>query len=118
RGFGATFFPERFDADRLLAYGRPFRIVDPGLAIKRFPSQFATHWAIGAALEAGTGVADAGEIQRVLITAPVMKYIDRPRPQTGLDDKFSFQYTVAAALLDGRVGIDTFAGSRRFSDDM
>lgn len=118
RGFVATFFPERFDAERLLAYGRPFRVVDPGLAIKRFPSQFATHWAISAALEARERVRDPGAIERVVITAPVMNYIDRPRPETGLDGKFSFQYTAAAALLDGRVGIDSFTDRRRFSRDM
>ena len=118
RGFVATFFPERFDAERLLAYGRPFRVVDPGLAIKRFPSQFATHWAISAALDARERVRDPGAIERVVITAPVMNYIDRPRPETGLDGKFSFQYTAAAALLDGRVGIDSFTDRRRFSRDM
>lgn len=118
RGFAATFFPERFDAERLLAYGRPFRVVDPGLAIKRFPSQFATHWAISAALDARERVRDPGAIERVVITAPVMNYIDRPRPETGLDGKFSFQYTAAAALLDGKVGIDSFTDRRRFSRDM
>ena len=30
----------------------------------------------------------------------------------------SFQYTAAAALLDGCVGIDTFADRRRFAPDM
>jgi len=118
RGFAATFFPERFDAERLLAYGRPFRIVDPGFAIKRFPSQFATHWVISAALEARERAPDPGAIERVVITAPVMSYIDRPRPQNGLDGKFSFQYTAAAALLDGKVGIDTFTDRRRFGRDM
>ncbi len=43
RGFAETFFPDGFDAERLLAFGRPYRVVDPGLAIKTFPSQFATH---------------------------------------------------------------------------
>lgn len=118
RGFVATFFPERFDSERLLAYGRPFRVVDPGLAIKRFPSQFATHWAISAALEARERVRDPAAIERVVITAPVMNYVDRPRPATGLDGKFSFQYTAAAALLDGKVGISSFSDRRRLSPDM
>ncbi|MBI2296220.1 MAG: MmgE/PrpD family protein [Betaproteobacteria bacterium] len=118
RGFAATFFPERFDAERLLAYGRPFRIVDPGFAIKCFPSQFATHWAIRAALEARERIGDPRAIERVVITAPLMQYIDRPRPATGLDGKFSFQYTAAVALLDGKVSIDSFSDKRRFRPDM
>ncbi len=47
-----------------------------------------------------------------------MRYIDRPQPAHGHEGKFSFQYTAAAALLDGRVGIDSFTDARRFSADM
>ena len=118
RGFAATFYPEGFDSRRLLSYGRPFRIVDPGFAIKCFPSQFATHWVIRAALEARARISDPLVIERVVITTPVMHYIDRPRPATGLDGKFSFQYTAAAALLDGKVGISSFRDKRRFKPDM
>lgn len=118
RGFATTFFPEHFDTGRLLAYGRPFRLVDPGFAIKRFPSQFGTHWAISAALEARRDVTDVADVEHVLITAPIMKYIDRPRPGSGLDGRSSLQYTAAVALLDGKVGIDSFTDRRRFSTDM
>jgi aconitate decarboxylase len=118
RGFAETFFPDYFDADRLLAYGRPFRIVEPGLAIKNFPSQFATHWAITAALQVREAMHDGSSIERVTITAPVMNYIDRPRPSHGHEGKFSFQYTAALALLDGRVTIDSFSDERRFRADM
>jgi len=33
---------------------------------------------------------------------------DRGAPQTGLEGKISFQYTVAAALLDGHITMETF----------
>lgn len=118
RGFIATFFPQEFDRRKLLAFGKPYRVVDPGLAIKLFPSQFATHWAITAALNLHPEIRDPREITRVMIRAPVMEYIDRPNPATGLDGKFSFQYTTAVALLDGRVGIDSFTDARRFRSDM
>ena len=36
----------------MLNFGRaPFRVVEPGYAIKMFPSQFGTHFGITAALE-------------------------------------------------------------------
>lgn len=117
-GFAETFFPDGFKAERLLDFGRPFRVVDPGFAIKNFPSQFATHWAITAALGIRDSVGDTSAIDRVVITAPVMGYIDRPQPAHGHEGKFSFQYTAAAALLDGKVGIDSFSDERRFSADM
>jgi aconitate decarboxylase len=118
RGFAATFFPQRFDGERLLGFGRPFRVVDPGLAIKNFPSQFATHWGITAALGVRRSIDDTRAIERVVLTTPVMAYIDRPMPSHGHEGKFSFQYTAAAALLDGAVGIDSFTDERRFRPDM
>ena len=49
-GYVATFFDAGFDYAALLAFGRPFRCVDPGMAIKFYPSKYPTHYAIGAAL--------------------------------------------------------------------
>ena len=57
-------------------------------------------------------------IRRVMLTAPPMTYVNRPRPKTGLDGKFSLQYTAAAALLDGKVGIRTFTDERLLKSDM
>jgi aconitate decarboxylase len=47
-----------------------------------------------------------------------MAYVDRPQPATGLAGKFSFQYTAAAALLDGAVTVASFSDERRFAPDM
>jgi len=59
-------------------------------------------------LEAIGRAVPTAQIKAVLIETPVMRYTDRSQPQTGLEGKFSFQYTVASALLDGRVTMDTF----------
>lgn len=118
KGLIQTFYADRFDAERLLDYGKPYRVVDPGLAIKLFPSQYGTHYGITAGLELHRTLDGRRDFRRVRIIAPVMKYVDRPQPVTGLDGKFSLQYTVAAALLDGKVKIDTFSDERRFRADM
>jgi 2-methylcitrate dehydratase PrpD len=118
RGYIEAFFGEGFDLSALLAFGRPYRLVDPGFAIKLFPSQYATHFGITAALALHTKINAPGTIQSVHVTTPVMPYVDRSAPQTGLDGKFSFQYTVAAALLDGAVTVRTFSDERRFRPDM
>ena len=112
------FFRKGFDAGRFLAYGKPWRAVDPGHAIKLFPSQYATHFAITAGLEIHRQIGDPRRIKSMTITGPVMKYVDRAAPVDGLDGKFSLQYTAAAAMLDGRVGIDTFSDKRRFRRDI
>jgi len=117
-GYVATFFPERFDYDVLLQFGAPYRFVDPGMAIKFFPSKFPTHFVIAAALEARAAVGDPKNIRSVRIVTPEILDANRPRPRIGLEGKFSFQYCAAAALLDGKVGISTFTDERRFDADM
>jgi aconitate decarboxylase len=87
--------------------------VDPAIAIKKHPSQYSTHRGIDAALELRQryGI-DPAQIASVRIDTPVMRYTDRGAPQTGLEGKFSFQYTVAAALLDGHIGMETFTDAQ------
>ena len=118
RGYVASYFDERFKIDELLNYGPPFRVTEPGYAIKMFPSQFGTHFVITAGLELREKIGDPSRIRRVKLTTPMMAYIDRPYPEDGLDGKFSWQYTTACALLDGKVVMDSFTNERRFADDM
>ena len=116
-GYATGFMPD-LDRTLLLDYGAPWRVLDPGFVIKRFPSQYGTHFAISAALDLAPQIESAADIERVDITTPVMAYVDRPQPRDGLDGKFSFQYTACAALLDGEVTIGTFSDERRFRQDM
>jgi aconitate decarboxylase len=44
--------------------------------------------------------------------------VNRPQPKSGLDGKFSVQYTTLAALLDGEVTVDTFTNERLFATDV
>ena len=118
KGFVKTFYPNHFDAERLLTFGKPYRVVDPGLAIKLFPSQYGTHYGITAGIEMHRKLGGHKDIRRVRMVSPVMKYVNRPQPATGLDGKFSLQYTTSAALLDGTVRIATFTDERRFRTDM
>ncbi len=116
-GYCAAFMPS-YDDRPLREFGTPFRIVSPGYAIKMFPSQYGTHFAITAALEACQPIDDTTTIRRILIRGPEMPYINRPSPSTGLEGKFSFQYTAAAAILDGKIDIDTFTDQRLRADDL
>ena len=109
-GYAAVLFGDEFELEAVTRdFGDPYRLVDPGVAIKKHPSQYGTHRGIDAALDLQNryGV-DPGRIMSVRIETPVMRYVGRPYPETGLDGKFSFQYTVAASLLDRRIGIETF----------
>jgi len=111
-GLADAFFKEEWDPQALTVRGAALRILEPGYAIKMFPSQYATHFVIQAALAARSQLTASGPIASVEVVGPIMPYVDRPRPASGLDGKFSFQYTAAAALLDGNVTIDTFSDER------
>jgi aconitate decarboxylase len=113
-GYAAVYFGEGFDVEAVTRdFGRPYRLMDPGIAIKKHPSQYGTHRGIDAALELRQryGI-DPSQIAAVRIEGPVMRYTDRPAPRTGLEGKFSVQYTVAAALLDGRITMETFTDAQ------
>ncbi|MBV8451742.1 MAG: MmgE/PrpD family protein [Deltaproteobacteria bacterium] len=117
-GLADAFFEQRWDSRALTIKDTPLRILDPGYAIKLFPSQYATHFVILAALDARQRILAPETISSAEIAGPVMPYVDRSRPSSGLDGKFSFQYAAASALLDGTVGIETFTDARCARPDM
>jgi aconitate decarboxylase len=118
QSYGEAFFPTGFDGEALLNFGAPFRMLDPGYAIKIFPAKFSTHYAITAALAARPRIPSPDVIRKIRLTAADVPSSDRPAPRTGLDGKFSLQFTAAAALLDGQVGLATFSDERLARADM
>lgn len=108
QGYTGTFYKGTFRPDELTRFGPPWRVVTPGYAIKMFPSQFGTHFVITAGLDLHAQIDDPATIRAVNLVGPMMPYVNRPQPETGLSGKFSFQYVLAVALLDGKVGIGTF----------
>ncbi len=117
-GYARQMFGETFEAKDLLNFGPPYRIVQPGYAIKMFPSQYGTHFAITAGLMLRPQIPDPSRIKAVTLTTPVMQYVNRPHPDTGLAGKFSLQYTFASGLLRGAVKIDTFTDTEVAKPDM
>jgi 2-methylcitrate dehydratase PrpD len=117
-GYTWSFLPPHFDREMLLSFGPPFRLVDPGYTLKIFPCKFTTHYGITAALAARSRVPSPDAIRAIRMLAPVVPTGDRPRPKTGLEGKFSVQYTLAAALLDGAVTLSTFTDERLARADM
>lgn len=78
-----------------------------------------THTAIDAALEIRAGLADpAAEIAAVEVATygPGWEIVKERNPSTPYRAKFSLAYVVAAALLEGRVGLEQFA-LERFAPD-
>jgi 2-methylcitrate dehydratase PrpD len=102
-----------YDAAKATAHwADPLDIVVPGASYKIYPCCYSTHAAIEAALNIVKkhGKLDPKNIARVEShTADVrLLHTDRPDPNSELDAKFSVQYVVLRALIDGRVVMEHF----------
>lgn len=84
--------------------------VPGGLAVKVHPCCYAMQRPIAAVREAGVHAADVVRA-RVRTPAGAVQPLLYARPTTGLEGKFSLEYAVASALLDG------FPGFASFEDD-
>jgi 2-methylcitrate dehydratase PrpD len=92
--------------------GKPFIIVEPGLALKKFPCCYASHRAIDGLLTLRAKHSfDAASIDKIICRMPPggMHVLTYPRPTTGLEGKFSLHYPLAAAALDGHCVLATFS---------
>ena len=119
RGYAEALFNGNMDWDVVTqGLGDPFRLVDPGFDIKRFPAQRGMQDPIEAVLNLG----ERYELQADMVDELILQTSGRGHsgslPRTGLDGKFSVEYCAATALLDGRVVIDSFTDQRRFAPDM
>jgi 2-methylcitrate dehydratase PrpD len=103
-----------FDAARALEDWDQWEIMSPGASYKLYPCCYSTHAAVEAALNLARrhGPFDAGALARVdsWIPARGLAHTDRPEPDSPLAAKFSVQYCVARALIDGRVVLEQFEG--------
>ncbi len=101
-----------FDAEAILRdWGRPWDIVQPGVAIKQYPCCGSTHPAVDAMLSLVREHAlTPAMVERVdTWTHPRrLAHTNRPDPNSNLDAKFSVQYCLARALLNGRVSLEHF----------
>jgi 2-methylcitrate dehydratase PrpD len=116
QGFLAAMDSEQRSLESVSAdLGARWEILDTGITVKLYPSCAGTHPTLDALLELRRTErfqgADIASIEVVVdsITPTVLIY---DRPASGLEAKFSMPFCAAAAVLDGRVGIDTFDSSR------
>lgn len=95
-------------------WGEPFDIVFPGASYKLYPCCYSTHAAVQAALDIVRrhGPVKPDEIARIesQTSKRALAHTDRPQPTSDLQAKFSVQYCVSRALLDGQVKLEHFEG--------
>jgi 2-methylcitrate dehydratase PrpD len=115
---GTHSFPSVFNEassvnwDTLSGLGTEWSLVSPGLIFKRYPCCGSTHASVDGVLDlrASAGIAP-DNIREIAIRVHPRRlpHVNRPRPRSGIDGKFSLQYTAAVAAIFGDVGPDRFA---------
>ena len=114
QGYLQVFSAGRRALGALDTLGQPWKITTTGVAVKPFPSCACTHSIIDGALELKRTHALRPD-QIASVTIGVNKVVPRilihsnPKRARG---KFSGEFSAAAALVDGRVGIATFSDDK------
>jgi 2-methylcitrate dehydratase PrpD len=112
-GFGRLFCgPEGFDFDEMTDHlGAPWDIIEPGFKLKKYPCCGSIHPAVDALLSLrGKYAWDESDVSSLTCFVHPQKQhiLVHPRPETGLEAKFSLEYCLARAVVDGRISIDHF----------
>src|SRR5262249_46669868 len=112
QGFLKAMDGEQASLDAVAAdLGSRWEIVDTGITVKLYPSCAGTHPTLDALLDLKRREnLRAEDIEAIDIgvdpIVPTILLYDRP--SNGLEGKFSMPFCAAAAIVTGRVGIDTF----------
>jgi 2-methylcitrate dehydratase PrpD len=107
--------------DALADLGERWEIVETGITVKLYPSCAGTHPALDALLDLRRrerfAAADVEQISIDVdsITPTILIY---ERPASGLEGKFSMPFCAAAAVVFGRVGLETFDAPALSDEDV
>ncbi len=117
-GFYRTFLDAEPDPAPFTSLGREWET--PGIGFKPYPCCHYNHAYLDCALELrqahGLTAADVESVE-CRVPAGEVPIVCEPReaklrPRTPYDAQFSLPYSVASALLDGRIGLDTYVPER------
>jgi 2-methylcitrate dehydratase PrpD len=106
-----TDFVELFSAER------PLSLIESGLTFKRFACCGASHAAVDGILQLRSDhpeLADTDQIESVVATVNRLAadILFHHEARTGDEGRFSMEYSLAAALLDGWLGVAQFSAER------
>jgi 2-methylcitrate dehydratase PrpD len=105
------------DFIELFSPERPLSLIESGLTFKRFACCGASHAAVDGVLRLRTKhpeLADADQIESVVATVNRLAadILFHHEARTGDEGRFSMEYSLAAALLDGWLGVAQFSAER------
>ena len=115
QNFGTMAHALDYDDVAVTWLGDPFDIVSSGVSMKPYPCCLLTHRCIDAILhlikEYGVVANDVEKVE-CRTSEFIPQALIHARPRTALEGKFSMQYCMAIALLDGRIGFKQFTDEK------
>ena len=108
-----------FSADPLDHLGAPFDVLDPGVMVKRYPACSALATVLDAVFDlAATADLRPENVDEIRCTMTPLAFHSVPitTPETPYQGKFSAPFCLAAAIVTGRVDLNTFT-TRTFHDE-
>jgi len=107
--------------DALSELGKQFSIISPGIQLKYYPSCNGTHSPIEATLKLrkrySLNPKDIAEVDCAV--APFLpQMLIHHHPKTGLEGKFSLEFAVSVALIDGKAFLPQFIDERVSAPDI
>ena len=110
--FSQVFSEDEMDKGYLMeSLGAPWDILSPGITVKKYPCCNKTHRTLDATLGLVLDHSpQPNDIAQVVITIPPGEDVPLiySKATTGLEGKFSMQFCVASAIVDGKIGFATF----------
>jgi 2-methylcitrate dehydratase PrpD len=114
--------PGNYVADLIFEnWADPLEVISPTMGLKQFPCCGSTHPAVAMMLklrhEEAITAADVEHVE-IMPHKRRLPHTDNPDPRTPLAAKFSIQYIVARALLDGAVRLKDFEGEAHLDENV
>jgi len=113
-GFFSAACRGRIDVD-LLRFGKPFFVAEPGVAIKLYPCAGVLHPVLDLTLDLrarhSIGPKNIDRIRVGLDTNAALPLV-YDKPKDNLQAKFSLNFAVAVAIVDGKAGLEQFTVER------
>ena len=103
--------PDGAEYDERYALGERWAVVEDGVGVKKYPCCYFTHTGIASAEKlADEHDIDPGDVEsvKVVLSQGAADALHHADPDTGLEGKFSIQYTVASAIARDRVALAAF----------
>jgi 2-methylcitrate dehydratase PrpD len=115
-GYLHVLSPGHFNLDKITGHlGSPFDIISPGLSFKPYPCCQRMNRSIDSVLylarEHDIKPADVARVE-CMADQPTVQLLAQHRPKTVLEAKFSMEYCLAVALLDGDVKLPQMSEER------